>query len=936
MNDMKKSLITGTLVLVAVATIVTGCSRDEFDGDLYEAKKQAFEQVFKSEFGDINPNQTWGFGDGSITRGITRANTGETYPATHEYTDANGNVIAGANMNHNQWADPNEYYGGWVVPDALTEGQKERVRLYFQANPNLSYQDPQYRHFFVQQVYQGGTSAPSTGNHEATAGANGQTHAGMTLNQLTVGQTGSHINDFNAGTCSPSDVLDNGQTVNGGTTHSDQITLMVNVYDTSCFGYHETNGSDVQTSTNHNDKMALVSAETIDAWAAQNGNPGEAVTDKWNRSFMGFDYELLPECDIVQDSYALLSQVPNINNIQYAWDGTKVMTIGPVPEGTGTTKNDDFDLFPYFAMHASGSNNATCTTVDGKISCYFPQYSSITFGQGNQDWSPYSKLVIEFEASPINGTVMGTAFKKGDTKVEVTLDNVRWYGDNQGPDISTYDGSTGTLNITSVMLIGKTIEGTTVDPSMYYNPTYLLGDADTDKISFYSENTNMYGGIVRTLSEDEMKITKDGKTCLDLTLFQTLKTQGYHPTSSDLKTWVKWQAACDGYYSDWIVTLTEAQRIGDDPVIPPTTDEYTEEFTYNVVKESGRVFCEDLGQVSNRDLDYNDVVFDAWIYVNRVYRHTVTKTTIGGATTYTYKDTVFVRETPSKTVIRLLAAGGTIPIQVAGVDVHQMMGYIPSTTMINTMTEASVTYGGLSWDANYINNVEPVVFTPSNVYSRIIDIPIVVRSSTSVYELTAYQGQAPQKFLAPIGTPWPAERCELKLAFPYFENWVQYGILPWDNKNATYLYDTGEIKNNLTFKTEAYCAAQWDPSTSTFTWGQGGWDTAWTFMAAEGVSGNLSDWDRLHLKVSDFTNASDQLLKVVFKKNDGSNPPSGPTKEFFASPNASGDIDILLSGVDWGNCDIYNIQDLTIYGCMRDDNSRPASVKVTEAYYVKK
>ena len=141
-------------------------------------------------------------------------------------------------------------------------------------------------------------------------------------------------------------------------------------------------------------------------------------------------------------------------------------------------------------------------------------------------------------------------------------------------------------------------------------------------------------------------------------------------------------------------------------------------------------------------------------------------------------------------------------------------------------------------------------------------------------------------------------------------------------------------KQDLTFKTEDYCAAKWDASTNTFTWGLGGSNADWTFMAADGISGDLSSWTLLHLHVSDFTNASAKQLKVVFKKNDGSFPPSGPTKEFIVSPDASGNIDISLENVNWGNCDIKNIQDLTIYGCARDNNSNNATVKITEAYYI--
>jgi hypothetical protein len=146
---------------------------------------------------------------------------------------------------------------------------------------------------------------------------------------------------------------------------------------------------------------------------------------------------------------------------------------------------------------------------------------------------------------------------------------------------------------------------------------------------------------------------------------------------------------------------------------------------------------------------------------------------------------------------------------------------------------------------------------------------------------------------------------------------------------------TQEDKHYLTFKTSEYCAAKWDSSANTLSWGPSypGWNNlAWNFMEAEGISGDLSTWTHLHLHVSNWTNASAQELRIVFKEADGKVPSEGDTKEFVKSPNASGDIDIDLG--EWGNCDITNIYDLTIYGCARDDESKDASVKITDAYYI--
>ena len=741
----------GTSALV-LGAMFTSCSHDS-GVTAEEYYKAVYEQKFVDVFGTPSPNQTWGFGPQGSTR-ATRANPGESYPATHEYTDANGNVIAGANMNHNQWGSTDLTsmpYGGWIVPDPLTAEQKLRVQLYFQANPNLSYEDPHFRHFYVQQVYTGGTSAPTTGNHEATAGANGETHQGMTLNQLTVGEACSHINDFNAGSCTTSQVLNH-----EGKTQNDEITLMVNVYDTSCFGYHETSGSNTGDNNNHNDKMALVSAATIDAWAAQNGNPGAAVTDKWNRSFMGFDYELLPENEIVIDgSYAMLGQVQNLNNIPYAWDGEKVMTIGEAPEAPQPTPREEVDITATFAQNPANNNTECAYDEDGNIVCTFNNqyYNSLTFNQ-IADWSQYDKLVIEFaEPSPVALTLScgaDAAIAVGATSVEVATVNYAY--NNQGPTISGGTGSEApvTLKIKKVTLV-KEATNPVVDTSIvYYNPTYLLGDADNQKISFYSPNTNMYGGIVRTVTADEIKTTIDGKTCLDLTFYQGLVADGYHPITTDLQTWVKWQAACDGYYSDWIVTLTEAKRIDEEEIdIPdgPTTVKL-------------RVMAEDVSVSDASDFDFNDVVFDV----------------VG---------TFAEGETTTNTVtVQLLAAGGTLPLYISGIgnearfEVHAAFG-VSTNTMTNTHAQSRA--DNVKYFAADGKTASPVTITLNNNSFSKDNFGADVRDNIKIevekeggalVQLSAPTGMVASKIGCPQGTPWALERVNMNDAFKGFTDWV--------------------------------------------------------------------------------------------------------------------------------------------------------------------
>ena len=312
---MKKYLMLGLSVLAFVS-----CNKDNFSSNDgipagYKdagAAETEYQSNFVKTFGAPSADQTWGFGSASngTNKAMRRANVGVNYP----------NTSTGINANGNEWADPNKEFGGWVVPDPLTPGQIERVRKYFQANPNLSYQDPHWRHFFVQQVYKGGSAVGSNSSETITA-ANNTKYESSAMNKLTVGQDNLHMNNFNSADCSTyGNVLDNGSFVNGGTYHSDKIMLMVNIDDTSCFGYYES-GASIQV----NNKAALVSAATIDAWAAQNGNPGAPVTDKWHRSFMGFDHALKEGAQALDNTTVKYNDGPESYN--YALINGTVVTI---------------------------------------------------------------------------------------------------------------------------------------------------------------------------------------------------------------------------------------------------------------------------------------------------------------------------------------------------------------------------------------------------------------------------------------------------------------------------------------------------------------------------------------------------------------------------------------------------------------------------------
>lgn len=320
---MKKYLMTG-MAAVLFCGAFTSCSHDDITSaeDISKAQAEQITKTYETAFlkyvgGEIDKNQTWGFG--SVANARTRAN----------YANAN------------QWgapADPNNPQTGWKVPSKLSEGQKLRVTRYFQNNPNPDYEDPHWTAFFVQQVYTGGTNVSGQTDESYKSAAkkaneNDDITSGTVMNYLNAlnsegGWDMDHINNFNGGTAGEKDVLRTGSDINSNDTYKDQINLMVEST-TRDFSYQNATGS-----LFHNRPyVALVSAQTIDDWAKLpanyvDGKPiGEDVVDDWDRSFMGCDYELLIGEAIYDGGYMKLTDASSLGAAGRFVDGEYVAGI---------------------------------------------------------------------------------------------------------------------------------------------------------------------------------------------------------------------------------------------------------------------------------------------------------------------------------------------------------------------------------------------------------------------------------------------------------------------------------------------------------------------------------------------------------------------------------------------------------------------------------
>lgn len=197
-------------------------------------------------------------------------------------------------------------------------------------------------------------------------------------------------------------------------------------------------------------------------------------------------------------------------------------------------------------------------------------------------------------------------------------------------------------------------------------------------------------------------------------------------------TFIGFEDWVDFDYNDVIfaITGTKPENLQEDIEIPNPDDPDEPEDPGTFVC---RIVAEDLTVGENSDFDFNDVVFD-----------------------------VYWDASKSQTTIRLRAAGGELPLYVAGHEVHREFGYNSSYPIINTGWDGTIDYenryvdftiDGVYNTRSAANNI-PVTVTKRGEANNLIDIL-----------LTARTGKVASKVCVGRDYEWCAEREDIDKKF---------------------------------------------------------------------------------------------------------------------------------------------------------------------------
>jgi hypothetical protein len=233
-----------------------------------------------------------------------------------------------------------------------------------------------------------------------------------------------------------------------------------------------------------------------------------------------------------------------------------------------------------------------------------------------------------------------------------------------------------------------------------------------------------------------MKINQNGKECFNMAKIAELVHAGYLPVKDkNLRTWVKWQGG-DGYYSDWIVTLTKANRIDE------------EEYHEDPPIQNPAIYSYAFEDSWYADYDMNDVVLKVKENETDPTKLDVTLCCTGAS----YNLKIYLRYPQSD--------GTHIDVPVFGEqEVHTVLGGTAGL-FINT---------GVGDKFQTLPSRTTTVTKPAN-YNGIADFWI---QSPEKDVHVSTEGEDPHGVIIPGDWRWPKEWTSIKDAYPDFINFAK-------------------------------------------------------------------------------------------------------------------------------------------------------------------
>ncbi len=776
---MKKYVSTGLLALLTTAYLTSSCSRDDFSGSIIEAKKQAFSDNFKAAYGTINPLQDWGFGS-ATTRGwaLTRSMSNPSVPAMTAPYDEDWvatymetakeptaeNVVDDYDNGHWEGGSSAVWYS-WIgdattlqySSDQFTGSEEDRTLFETYCRPffNIKNGGGTWSDYFgcadeaaaTRYLYDILTAAGKWTSWVNGVAPSGQTWVPDPTYVLNFKITGTWEGNIKvAGDGERTIVIGNG----GIWYINDQDQTMggdTKIIIASGGTLHITSGNTLNLVNQA--RLVVLPGGAIE------GDGNIAVTNGNATGYENYNGGTINITGTFNNNFGKFFNYGTFDVANYASGGSGEgeRTNGFYNHGVAIIGNANADICRNARIY-----NACQFYVKGDMQAYILEETQgasflvdgeLRFNGGNDGTNDPTYVALGAGAL----VKCGTLWNQGAT----------WYGPTSGGYAVLSTGQVVYLNWDA-----------TTGAGYFHNNLYIeLKDGGTNDPEGNGNHENN--------NEAEYPYRANYKVFELLAVGNVTKITETNNASDNLipasENFVKGVSGCTPGYNG----VPETEPGGGD-----------DETTVRVVlKECGRIFCEDLGSVSTSDIDYNDAVFDAWIYVKQ--------TLVNGVVT---------SESHYRTYIQLLAAGGTLSLDVAEQgEIHKKFG-VGQTTMVNTYIPGiNQMRADLCVDKTTLPEEYEIRNELDHCYARDVDgdnigdiclknIPIYVEQSGEATELEADQGNAPLKYCAKLGTQWAGERVEIGDAYEGFENWVNNITDPWTTGVPRYLYTTSGLKRS--------------------------------------------------------------------------------------------------------------------------------------------